>query len=122
AVQRQMADFGVRLDLEGHTTAEVVAFLFGKTPITALLAIRHASADVRHDRDVARLPMDEAVPAHLDVRTLQKRLRDEAPSIYLYWPDRLEVIDRRFCGLPKLPFGPETQLNLVHPCAEGEVE
>ena len=39
---------------------------------------------------------DQVKPAS---HKLQRRLRDEPSSIYLFWRDRLDVIDKKFCGL-----------------------
>ena len=99
-------------------------------PFRADVAPHHPSrraGDLLHDPDAARFVDPAAAPATDEarrqaLRALQRRFRDEPPSIYLYWIERLAIIDSAYCGLPRLPDGPESALHLVHLCAPGEAE
>ena len=79
-----------------------------------VLRIRHEPADLASDDDARDLQKP------VEPGDLQRRMRDEAPSIYLFWLKRLDVIDRHFCGLPRRPESPEPALDAIHRCAPGE--
>lgn len=120
-VQQQLDAAGVRVALHARSFAEMNARILGAETAT-VLRIRHESADLAVDDDARELrpPVDPGAPG-AGARALQRRMRDEAPSIYLFWRKRLDVIDRRFCGLPRRPDSPEGALDAIHPCREGEV-
>lgn len=124
-VQRQLAAAGVEGHFRGIEIAAHRARVLGRGPL-AILRFRHAASDVLFDEETRSLPggaptdLPSAAAVEQAVRRAQRRLRDEAPAIYLVWLNRLDVIDRRFCGLPSLPDGPEGRLDRVHPCAPGE--
>ena len=124
-IQRQLS--GVGIDVRYHllSNLEMRARILGRGP-AILMRPRHATSDLLSDDELRRLPTLprgdlSTVEAVAEAsRLAQRRLRDEAPAIYLVWLNRLDVIDRRFCGLPSLPDGPEGRLDLVHACAPGE--
>jgi len=127
-LSRQLAQAGIQARFRGLGHREYRDRLQGAGS-AAILGFRHAASDVLSDRETGLL--GAAAPASelssrtaVDqvVRLTQRRLRDEAPSIYLVWLNRLDVIDRRFCGLPGLADGPEGRLDAVHASAPGEEE
>jgi hypothetical protein len=117
-LQKQLGDIGVVVELGARTIPEMEQQLVGGNAPATLLLFRHATSDLLSDREVRGLP--PATPG--SPVSDQRRLREQPPSIYLFWPERLDVIDKRFCGLPRLPDGPEPALDRVHLCARGEVE
>ena len=125
-VQRQLADIGVTAIFEGLPIEQMNRVVRERAP-RAVVLYRHATSDALSDREAQALLDGARPPASLGElkkasAALQRRMRDEPPSLYLIWPDRLDVIDRRFCGLPTLPDGPEAELHRVHRCAPGEAQ
>ncbi len=110
--------------MSGHSMDEFLALWKAGRPL-ASLRFRAATHDLLSEAaklfgsDTLSLTSPDKVQA-LE-QAVQRRMRDEPPSIYLFWQERLDIIDTRFCGLPALPDGPESALNLVHLCAPGEL-
>lgn len=116
-LERQLKAAGIAVDFADPGEAKMRAMQLDREDSWAILHYRHAASDLFLDRE-AQPFLAEGRPASLG--DLQRRMRDQPTSIYLVWPDRLDIIDERYCGLPRLPDGPEPALDQVHLCAPDE--
>jgi hypothetical protein len=119
------AELGKDIELEMHGADTELDKLLVEALDEPLIHLVRNAIDHGLEAPEARPFLPAAPVAAADLaalrRSMPRTLRDAAPAVYLYWPERLEVIDVRFCGLPRLPEGPEAALDRVHLCAPGEL-
>src|SRR5579883_685401 len=120
-LEKQLSDIGIGVGVVGHSMEEIVKLWWTGRPLM-VLRFRHAAKDPIVEAGRDDMPQPSSLEElHSLVKLVQRRMRDEPPPTYLLCQERLDIIDTRFCGLPALPDGPESALNLVHLCAPGEL-
>jgi ABC-type transport system substrate-binding protein len=126
-LERQLSEAGLVPTMVGQSMEDLVNLSKANASFV-YLHFRHASSNLLSEEEarpllgeLASAPMSTEHEVIERLKTLQQRMYRQPPSIYLFWQERLDIIDTRFCGLPALPDGPEAALNLVHPCVPGEL-
>lgn len=116
-LERQLKGAGISVEFVDKPFNELRSMQIEQNSSWAILHYRHAASDLSLDPEAQPLLTDSL---HISSSDLQRRMRDQPTSIYLVWPDRLDIIDERYCGLPRLPDGPEPALDQIYLCAPDE--